>query len=135
MSTWGMWDWKVGESAFRTAIELNPNHALAHAYYSHLLNITKRPLEAIKEIELAIKLDPYNPLLKSLYAADLLIVRRYNEAIEAADDSLKMDSNGPVALTMYEMALYHKGKYKEALEPIKKIWGVLYGFSDFGDKL
>src|SRR4030065_1096852 len=42
MKTWGMWDWKGGESAFIKAIGLNPNHAEAHAYYSHLLNIVAR---------------------------------------------------------------------------------------------
>jgi tetratricopeptide (TPR) repeat protein len=135
MNTWGMWDWKGGESAFIKAIELNPNHAEAHAYYSHLLNIVGRPKEAMEEIELALKLDPHNPLLKSLFSADLLIVRRYDEAIKAARDAIKMDPTAPVALSMLELALYMTERYEESLEPMKKIWVVLYGFSEFGEEL
>ena len=135
MKTWGMWDWKGGESAFIKAIELNPNHAEAHSYYSHLLNILGRPKEAMEEIDLALKLDPHNPLLKSLYSADLIFVRRYEEAIKAARDAIKMDPTAPVALSMLELALYMTERYEESLEPMKKIWVVLYGFSEFGSEL
>jgi TolB-like protein len=135
ISTWVMWDWKGGESAFKKVIELNPNHAEAHAYYSHLLNMVGLPKKAMEEIDLALKLDPHNPLLKSLYSADLLFVRRYNEAIKAASDAIKMDPTAPVALSMLEMALYHVGRYEESLEPMKKLWTVLYGFSEFGEEL
>ncbi|MBA7557664.1 hypothetical protein ES705_50430 [subsurface metagenome] len=76
-----MWDWKGGESAFKKAIALNPNHAEAHAFYSHLLNIVGRPKEAMEQIELALKLDTHNPLLKSLYGTDLLFVHQFDEAI------------------------------------------------------
>jgi len=135
MKTWGMWDWKGGESAFIKAIELNPNHAEAHSYYSHLLNILGRPKEAMEEIDLALKLDPHNPLLKSLYSADLIFVRRFDEAIKAARDAIKMDPTAPVALSMLELALYMTERYEESLEPMKKIWVVLYGFSEFGSEL
>jgi len=127
-----MWDWQGSESEFKKTIELNPNHAQAHAFYSHLLNMVGRPKEAMEQIELALNLDPYNPLLLSLYSADLMFVRRYDDAIIAARDALIMDPTAPVALTMLAQALYLTEKYEESLEPVKKVWVSLYGNSEFG---
>jgi TolB-like protein/cytochrome c-type biogenesis protein CcmH/NrfG len=135
MKTWGMWDWTGGESAFKKAMELNPNHAEANAFYAHLMNILGRPEEALEYGKVSLKLDPHNPLLKSLYSADLIFSRRYNEAIIAARDALKMDPTAPVALTMLAIALYMTEKYEESLEPVKKIWVSLYGNSEFGQVL
>jgi len=58
----GVWDWEAGEAAFKKALEINPNHAEAHAYYSHLLYITGQPAKGMQEMDLAIKLDPFNHL-------------------------------------------------------------------------
>lgn len=127
-----MWDWQGSESEYKKTIELNPNHAQAHAFYSHLLNMVGRPKEAMEQIELALSLDPYNPLLLSLYSADLMFVRRYDDAIIAARDALIMDPTAPVALTMLAQALYLTEKYEESLELVKKVWVSLYGNSEFG---
>jgi TolB-like protein len=119
-NTWGLWDWEAGESAFRKALKINPNHAEAHAYYSHLLNIIGRPEEAMAEIEIALELDPYNPLLISLYSVDLLFLDRYEEAIKAAKEALRMEPAAPVALSALEWALHITGRYEETWEIIKR---------------
>ena len=116
MNTWVMWDWKGGESAFKKAIALNPNHAEAHALYSHLLNMVGRPKEAMEQIELALKLDPHNPLLKSLYGTDLLFVHQFDEAILVSREALEMDPTNPVALAALFEALHLTGSYEEAFE-------------------
>lgn len=116
MNTWGMWDWKGGESAFKKAIVLNPNYAEAHAYYSHLLNIVGRPKEAMEQIEFALKLDPHNPLLKSLYGTDLIFVHQFDEAILVSREALEMDPTNPVALAALFEALHLTGSYEEAFE-------------------
>jgi len=119
-NTWMMWDWEGGESAFKKALEINPNHAEAHAYYSHLLNIMGRPEEAMKQIETALKLDPFNPLILSLYSIDLIFERRYEEAIKAAKEALRIEPAAPVALTALDWALHITGRYEEAWEVIKR---------------
>ena len=43
VNTWGQWDWKEGEAAYRKAIELNPQNADAHSTLSHVLNVLGRP--------------------------------------------------------------------------------------------
>jgi adenylate cyclase len=128
-----LWDWQSSDSEFKKTIKLNPNHAHAHAFYSHLLNFVGRPKEAIEQIELALRLDPFNPLIKCLYSIDLLFVRRFDDAIIVARDALKMDPTAPVGLTAYAIALYMTGKYEESLEPLKKIWVSIYGNQEFGN--
>ena len=68
---WLEWNWDGAVQAVRKSVELEPNLAEAHAYFSHLLFILKRPDEAMEHIEEALKLDPFNPLIQSLYAMDL----------------------------------------------------------------
>jgi len=129
-----MWDWQSSKSEFEKTIELNPNHAQARAFYSHLLNMVGRPKEAMEQIELALKLDPHNPLLKGLYSADLIFISHFDDAIIAAREALKMDPTALVALTMLAIALYLTEKYEESLEPLKKIWNLL-GYSEFEQAL
>ena len=117
--TWGIWDWKGGESAFKKAITLNPNHAMTHAAYSHLLNILGRPKEAMEQIEIALKLDPMNPFIITFYAIDLNFVRKYDEAIKAYQDAMKIEPGYPFAMWGLGVTLYRLGRYKEALEFIK----------------
>lgn len=122
MKTWMLWDWEAGESAFKKTLELNPNHAEAHAYYSHFLNIMGKPEEAMAEIVTALKLDPHNPLLISLYSIDLIFVRSYEEAIEAARDALRMEPVSPVAQSGLHDALHLTGRYEEAWESVRSEW-------------
>jgi tetratricopeptide (TPR) repeat protein len=119
MKSWTMWDWKAGESAFNKAIAINPNHAGAHAYYSHLLNVLGRPEEAMKQIEIALKLDPVNSLIKAMYGIDLLFVRRYDDAVKAFQESIDIDPTQPVAGNMIR-ALHFAGREDEALEIWRK---------------
>jgi TolB-like protein len=124
--TWVEWDWKSGESEFQKTLGINPNHAEAHAYYSHLLNITGRPEEAMKQIEMALNLDPLNALIKSLYGIDLLFIHRYDDAIAASREALKIDPNNPLAFMGLACSLHLTGKYDEALEIWKSIYYNLY---------
>jgi tetratricopeptide (TPR) repeat protein len=113
---WGKYDWKGGEAAFRKTLELNPNHAEAHAYYSHLLNIEGRRVEAMNHIETALKLDPLSPLIKALYGIDLMFLRRYDDAIKAYQKSLEINPTQGVAANNIVIALYFAGREDEAIE-------------------
>lgn len=119
-NTWGLWDWEAGESAFKKALEINPNHAEAHAYYSHLLNILGKTEEAMAEIEIALKLDPYNPLIISLYSVDLYFVLRFDEALKAAQEAIRMEPFSAIAQTVLTQILHKNGRLEEAWESIKK---------------
>ncbi len=119
--TWGLWDWKGGESAFKKAIALNPNHALTHALYSHLLNILGRPKEAMEQIDIALRLDPMNPFIITFYAIDLEMTRRYDEAIRACHDALKIEPGYEFAIGNLWESFTVSGNYSQAWELLKLI--------------
>jgi len=110
------WDWEGGEADFRRAIELNPNFPDPRAYYSHLLNILKRPEEAAPQINRALELDPLNGLFQAMYAMDLMFARRYDEAIAFLRKTLETSPRDLVALSTLRSAYHMKQMYPEALE-------------------
>jgi TolB-like protein/Tfp pilus assembly protein PilF len=116
------WDWEGAESEFRRAVELDPNYPDPRAYYSHLLNILKRPKEADEQIKRALELDPLNGLFQAVYAMDLMYSRRYDDAITLLRNTLETSPSDPVALSTLRSAYHMKRMYSEALE----IWKASY---------
>jgi tetratricopeptide (TPR) repeat protein len=71
IAVWTEWDWEKGEKEFLKAIELNPNHALAHALFAHFLMILHRTDKALFHASMALELDPLRPFILGLYAVVL----------------------------------------------------------------
>ena len=126
ISTWVLWDWIGGESAFKKAISINPNYAEARAYYSHFLNMFDRPDEAKEQIDLALKLDPANPLIISLYSVDLIFFKRYEEAIIVGNEALKLDPTSPLTMSSMIFASHLAGRKDETIELYKKYLSSMY---------
>jgi serine/threonine-protein kinase len=122
IKTWTDWDWKSGEAEYRRAIELNPNLPDPRAPLSHLLNILKRPEEAMAQVQRALELDPLNSLFRDFYAMDLMYARRYDDAIAVLHDTLTTSPNDLVALSTLRSAYHMKHMYTEALE----VWKASY---------
>jgi TolB-like protein/Tfp pilus assembly protein PilF/predicted Ser/Thr protein kinase len=114
------WDWEGAEAEFRRAIELNPNFPDPRAYYSHLLNILKRPEEAAAQIKLALELDPLSGLFQAMYAMDLMYARRYDDAIIFLRKTLETSPHDLIALSTLRSAYHMKQMYPEALEIWKR---------------
>ncbi len=119
MNVLGMWDWEAGESAYKKAIEINPNHAEAHALYSQLLIILGRPEEAMEHAELALKLDPHNPMIKVWYSADLLFVHRYDDCISVSREVFEKNPTLFLVFDTLFNALHMEERYDEAFEAVK----------------
>lgn len=113
---WLEWNWDGAVQSLRKTIELKPNMAEAHAYFSQLLFILKRSDEAMGHIEEALKLDPFNPLIQSLYAMDLMYVRRYDDVIRVLRKTLETSPMEPIALSTIRSAYHQKKMYEEALD-------------------
>src|SRR5262245_45861254 len=122
LRAWTDWDWEGAETAFRRTLELNPNYAEAHAYFSHLLHYLGRPEEAMVQINQALELDPFNSLLQALYAMDLMYARRYDEAIAVLRNTVRTAPTHPFALSTLRSADHHTRMYEDALE----IWKTSY---------
>lgn len=63
------YDWEAAEVAFQRALELNPNFAEAHMFYSHFLMTLGRCEESYAEMKIARELDPLNPFVQALDGA------------------------------------------------------------------
>jgi TolB-like protein/Tfp pilus assembly protein PilF len=115
-NTWVKWDWKRADQSFKKAIELNPNNAGAHAFYSHLLFITGKPEEALLEINEALRLDPLNPLYQAIYGMDLNYGRKYSEVIDLLNNSLENAPDNPIALSTLRSAYHNNKEFEKAYE-------------------
>jgi len=114
------WDWEGSEQEFRQAVEINPNYALAHVGYAHLLSNLGRHEEAQKEMDRGLSLDPLSGFAGVMKAQFLFHARRYSCAQDQLQKTLEIEPNtwiGQLLLgTMYE----HEGRYDEALEAFRK---------------
>ena len=126
MNVLSLWDWKAGEVAYKKAIEINPNHAEAHALYSQLLIILGRQEEAIEHAELALKLDPHNPMVKVWYSADLLFLCRYDDCISLGREIFENNPTLFLVLQCPSIALHIKERYDEAFEATKLCFSNVY---------
>ena len=117
--TWGDWDWKGAETAFRRATALKPNYGQARAYYSDFLTLMRRPEEATVHIERALELDPLNSLFQGLYGLHLMRERRYDDAIVQYRSALRTAPNFRTALGGLWHAFHAKRMYQEALAAAK----------------
>ncbi len=129
VSTWANWDWPAAEREFRRAIQLNPGFADAHAYYAHLLNILRRPDEAMVEARRSLELDPFNGLFQSLFSVDLLFAHRFDEAIVQSNAALVTNPADLVALASLMSAHHHKREYKQVLEAANR-YASAVGYSE-----
>lgn len=122
---WGMFDWQGGEAGFKKSISLNPNNAMTRASYSHLLNLTGRPKEAMEQIDIALKLDPMNPFITSFYGVDLFMTRKYTEAIKAYNEALKLSPGYPLALANLWLGYQTVGQNEQAYSTLKSFWSMI----------
>jgi len=116
ISTWTDWDWEVAEHEWQRTLEINPNNALAQAYYAHFLAVMGRTDVAVEHAEKSIELDPYNPLLRALYGMVLIIDRHFDEAGAAARAALDLQPNAPIAGAVLQHVFIAKGMREEQLE-------------------
>jgi TolB-like protein/DNA-binding winged helix-turn-helix (wHTH) protein/Tfp pilus assembly protein PilF len=114
------WDWQTAEKEYRRALELDPNYATAHHWYSESLAFQGRFDEALAESERARQLDPLSLIIAADNGAILYFSRQYDRAIERFRAVLDMDP----AFTRAHLviaAYVQKGQFKDALADIE-LW-------------
>ena len=110
------WDFPAAEAEFKTAIELDPNYATAHEWYSVYLSSMGRHDEAIARVMRAREIDPVSiPIITDLARA-YYHARRYDEAIDAYRQTLDLNPNNYRLNSWLELAYAQKGKYDQAIE-------------------
>ncbi|HJR11039.1 MAG TPA: TIR domain-containing protein [Rhodanobacteraceae bacterium] len=130
------WDWDKAEARFKHVFDLNPNYAVCHHWYSHLLVALGRTKESLKESKRCLELDPLDHLTNAHLAWHHLFSRQFEEAIEQC---VKTDELNPGTFIvryfsgLAEEQLGHVDRAVEALQmAVKLCGGVTYPTAGLG---
>jgi len=116
VSVWTGYEWEKGEHEFLQLLEINPNHALGHMYYAHLLSILREVDEALYHCQVALDLDPLNPMIQSLSTLVLSNAGEYEESISMAEKVLALIPDQPVAIANLSGTYMITGEQRKSLE-------------------
>jgi serine/threonine-protein kinase len=114
-SQWYEWNWAASESAFKQAIELNPNNSEAHAYYSWFLAPMGRKDEAIAESKRSLQAAPFSPLANFMVGSVLVFTRQWDPAIEQLLSAKELDPTFWFNPLFLGRAYEQKGRLPEAI--------------------
>ena len=109
------WKWAEAEKHFKRAIDLNPNYATAHQWYSAYLAATGRHLEAINEIRRARELEPFSLPIYADLVRHLYFARRYDEAGKECLKLLELDQGFARGHVEFGQILEQKGLHDAAI--------------------
>jgi adenylate cyclase len=112
------WDWPAAEREFKRAIELNPNNADAHHWYSHYLMAQGRIEESLNQSKRALELSPFDFLMNVHLAWHYLYARQYDKALDQSQKATEMDKRAEGAWV--GAVLEQQGKYAEAIAQFQK---------------
>jgi tetratricopeptide (TPR) repeat protein len=116
------WDFAGAEAEFRRAIELNPDYATAHQWFTLYFNATGRTDEALQQLKIAEGLDPLSPVIKVALGDSYYFARRYPESEQAARESLKFNPDYALAHLVVGRALVQQHKYAPAMDAFRRGW-------------
>jgi serine/threonine-protein kinase len=114
------WDWAGAESELRRAIELNPNYAVGHQWYSLLLIAMGRVDEAVSESKRARELDPFSVTINESSAWLFYVAHRYDESIAQGRRTIELDPTFSPAYETVAMAYEAKGSADLAFAEYQK---------------
>ncbi len=120
--TWGDWNWRDADRAWKRVFAINPDYTPALSTYSHFLMVMGRQDEALASIERALELDPFDIKALSFHSLLLLFVRRYDEGLAAARKALKLQSDNPVARSALIGTLFMEGMFDELMAIERSRW-------------
>ena len=120
------WDWANAEKEFKIALELNPNYATAHHWFSNWFLSMGRLEEALRMILRAAELDPISQAIQKDVGLVMYYDRQYDGAIEMAKKTLELDPNYSAAHRLLSLAYQGKEMFDEAIAANQN-WGKLTG--------
>ena len=108
-------DWAVAEADHRRAIEINPNYATGHHWYSFHLQMTGRFDEALREILRARELDPLSPSVVQALGWCYYQARKFNESVVTYEAMLEAVPEFSYGLATFAWTLRAFGRTDEAV--------------------
>lgn len=122
------WDWRSAEQNYKRAIELNPNNARPHLWYSWLLMSEGRREEALVELkeaeEVAKQIDPLGLVdIRATLANSLYMARQYDRAIEECRKACELNPNYFLLHYVLGRSYAQKGMHARAVRVLEKAVG------------
>jgi eukaryotic-like serine/threonine-protein kinase len=114
------WNWPEADREFQRAIDLKPNYAPAHQWYSSFLAAMGRTEEAVSKGNRAAELEPFSISASTHPAWINYLTHRYKEAIEHSQQKLKLYPNSFFALRYQALAYEALGKHEEAIDLFRR---------------
>jgi len=115
-------DWSNAEREFKRAIELDPEFAHAHNWYSHFLMAMGRIDESFAENQIALKLDPLDDSINQYLGWHHIHARQFDRAITQLEKTLANAPDFFLARVTLGMAYEQKGEIAKAIEEFKKAY-------------
>lgn len=113
-------EWAMADSAFRRAIDLDPNCGIAHYYYANFLAAMRRFDRAIGEAQRALEIDPMSPGTGVNATLVLYFAGRYTDAINHGLRALEIDP-GYIRAHYYLGLVYEQeGQHDRAIDAFRK---------------
>jgi eukaryotic-like serine/threonine-protein kinase len=118
-SQWYEWNWAVAEREFKRAIELNPNDAEAHGYYSWFLAPMGRGPEALVEAKRGQQIAPLSSMGNFFVASILVFTRQWDPAIAQLKGNIELEPGFWFDHCFLGRAYEAKGMLPEAIAEFK----------------
>jgi TolB-like protein/Tfp pilus assembly protein PilF len=127
------WDWAAAEKGFKRALELNPNNADTHHWYSHFLMSQGRIEESLTQSKRALELSPFDMLMNVHLCWHCLYARQYDQALDQIQKTIEMDPNFAQAYPWLGLILEQQGRYPEAIAAFQKAIQLFPGGSSIAE--
>jgi TolB-like protein/class 3 adenylate cyclase/Tfp pilus assembly protein PilF len=114
------WDFAGAENDYKRAIELNPNFATAHQWYSELLAHLGRNDEALAEVKKAYELDPFSVAVNHNVGLRYWAARRLDDAIVQLKKTIALAPDYPLTYWFLSSVYLEKGMYEESITQMYK---------------
>ena len=122
------WNWPQAEREFKRALELNPNYATAHHWYSIYLSSTGRFEESVHEGTTAAGLDPLSLIISASLGNRLNEARRYRDGGNQCRKTLDMDPSFGLAHLCMGISLVNQSRFIESIPELQKGVDLLPGY-------
>jgi len=114
------WDLPGAAREFSRALDLNPNSATAHHWYSHYFMAAADLGRATEQMREALQLEPLSPSINIGIGWCLYYSRQYDQAIDQFRSVVEIDPSLPLAHQTLGMAYQQKGQYDQAIEEYQR---------------
>jgi TolB-like protein/DNA-binding winged helix-turn-helix (wHTH) protein/Flp pilus assembly protein TadD len=114
------WDWSGAERDFKRAIEINPNYALAHEMYAHLLSNLGRHEEALAESSRSLELNPLSLISNALRGQMLFFAGRYDDAVAHLQMAINIEPDFWISHLILGKVYERKKTYAQAIAEFQR---------------